>query len=126
MTWFGGGRKLRIEEGGCADMTRISNYLAGRQLNDVLSQVRIVDVSRTIRVYRLEGVDTCQTVNLIAHPPRPKGERVVLPSFSGRRCIHGYLQGECQVLTPASYFIPGMPKNKFVSPLGQVDEKHLA
>lgn len=82
MTWFWGGRKLRIEGGGCADITRISNYFAGRQINNVLSQVRIVDIKRAIGIASVDGVDACQTVDLIAHPPRPRGERGVTPTIS--------------------------------------------
>lgn len=40
MSWFRGGRKLRIEGGGCADMTRILTFLKEQLITDVLSQVR--------------------------------------------------------------------------------------
>ena len=103
-------------------MTRISNYLAGRQINNVLSQVRVVDVPGTIGLYRIEGVATCQAVDLIAHRPRSRGGRVVTPSFFSGRCIYGCLQGECRGLTPAGYFIPGLLNNKLVPHLGQVGE----
>ncbi|CAM9398150.1 unnamed protein product, partial [Laminaria digitata] len=57
MQWFGGGRKLRIDGGGCADMTRIYNFLAGQQITGVLKQVRTVKTTRAVepRVWELEG-----------------------------------------------------------------------
>lgn len=79
MEWFGGGRKLRIEGGGCADMTRISNFLADQRITNVLSQVRIVDTTRAIVLGSVERVDVCQTVD---HPARPRGKSGVTPNVS--------------------------------------------
>lgn len=87
MTWFWGGRKLRIEGGGCADITRISNYFAGRQINNVLSQVRIVDIKREIGLVSVDGVDAWQTVDLMAHPARSRGERGVTSIISSAASV---------------------------------------
>lgn len=48
LLWYATDRKLRIDGGGCADMTRIDNYFAERNITDVISQVLTIKATRAI------------------------------------------------------------------------------
>lgn len=48
LLWYATDRKLRIDGGGCADMTRIDNYFAERNITNVISQVLTINATRAI------------------------------------------------------------------------------